>query len=206
MVMPQPRLRSGVEFAMMRIAITWRLRACVLALLSVVGARAGGTNALDLFTSAIQNHSTAPNYVLITVIDGSSRSNRVVCTEAPFLLGAIHREHNLGYDKTSLQKVDSLALAQRSRTFKFSNPEAIKNVQPRYTEGILDEVRRALKHYTDDELRQGLRLEGTELSKLYDEKPGRAYGAYRDAIAHVLLERGLLPRRGCVVGRLTIDN
>ena len=84
-----------------------------------------------LYVKALKNQSTAPNYVLITVVDSRTGTNRVVCTEAPSLLGAIHQEHELAYNEKGERKAMSLALAQRDRTFKFSNPEAIKNVQPR---------------------------------------------------------------------------
>lgn len=39
----------------------------------------------------------------------------------------------------------------------------------------------------------------------YMDRLAQEYSAYRDAIAHVLLERGLLPRRGCIAGFLTVD-
>ena len=68
-------------------------------------------------------------------------------------------------------------------------------------------MRGAAKEYSDDQLRQGLSPQDTELRrKLFGGKSDRSYAPYRDAVAHLLLERGLLPRRGCIAGWLTVDN
>ena len=169
--------------------------------------RGSGGQMWALYVRALKNQSTAPNYVLITLVDKRTGSSRVACTEAPFLLGAIHQEHELAYDENGERKAMSLALTQQDRTFTFSNPRAIKNVQPRYTEKQLEEMRGAVQECSDHELRRGLTPEDTDLQrKLFGTNRERSYGAYRDAVAHLLLERGLLPRRGCIAGWLTVDN
>jgi len=173
--------------------------------LFIATASAGAANTNALFTRAIQNESTAPNYVLITVVDDNTNKRRLLSTEAPFLLGAIHSERKISYDAAGVNKVRQFALSCKDRTFHFSSSDALKNVSARYDENILVEMRSALKNLTDDQLRKGFRCDGKGLDKLYTDKPSREYSAYRDAIAHVLLERGLLPRRGCIVGCLTVD-
>ena len=62
-----------------------------------VGASSYSQCGQDLFEEALGNQTSAPSFVLITVIDGKSGEGRQVCTEAPFLLGALHRELGLGY-------------------------------------------------------------------------------------------------------------
>jgi len=157
------------------------------------------TTAYKLFVEAIKNMSTAPNYVLITVLDTRTGARRVVCTEAPFLLGAIQQQLHITQEESI-----AFALAQRDRTFQFSQPEALKNITPQYTDTILDEVRDALQSYSNEELMLGLTGKKTEISKLFIEQTGQRYVAYRDAMAHVVLERGLLPARGCIAGYLFV--
>jgi hypothetical protein len=181
------------------------VNACIFALLLVASGRAADAPVHDLFTRAIQNDSTAPNYVLITVVNDKTKEARSVCTEAPFLLGAIHRERQISYDNAGVRKVKDLALAQTNRTFHFSREDALKNITHYYNDAILTEMRSALKRFSDEEIRKGFRGDGQGFDKLYMDKPRQQYSAYRDAIAHVLLERGLLPRRGCIAGFLTVD-
>lgn len=159
----------------------------------------------DLFRRAIMNESTAPNYVLITVVNGTTNETQLVCTVAPFLLGAIHEEYKIPYDDTGCRNAMRRALAQRDRMFRFSQELALKNIGSRYSKQILGEMRAALKGLSDEELRKGFTGFKTKLSELYSGRSYTEYSAYRDAIAHVLLERGLLPRQGCVAGYLTID-
>ena len=66
-------------------------------------------------------------------------------------------------------------------------------------------MRESLKGYSNDELRDGFTSRQSAMSKLYSEQPKQLYGGYRDAAAHVLLERGILSSRGCMVGSLSIE-
>jgi hypothetical protein len=189
---------------MMARVTTCRVAAFIFAVLSVLCAKAG-TNAIELFTRAIQNNSTAPNYVLITVINDRTKEARLLCTEAPFLLGAIHIERQISYDDAGCRRVKDLALGNTNRTFHFARNDALKNLACAYDDAVLTEMRSVLKPLPNEEIRKGFRCDGEGLDKLYVRKRARDYNAYRDAIAHILLERGLLPRRGCVGGCLTVD-
>jgi hypothetical protein len=181
-----------------------RISIGILILISVC-TYADESKSYELFVRAIENNSTAPNYVLITVVNDKTKEARLICTEAPFLLGAIHRELQISYEAAGVCKVITLALSQKDRVFHFSRKDALKNIQPPYNEKNLAEMRVALKHLSDEEIRKGFTGYGKELDKLYIDLPGDLYRAYRSAIAHVLLERGLLPRRGCIAGYLTVD-
>ncbi len=145
-----------------------------------------------MFLRAIQNGSTAPDFVLITVVDVRNRTTRVVCTEAPFLEGALHREFAIPYDKGGQLRVRELALRQANRVYRFSRPDALRNVQPRYSAGQLDSARAAIAGRPDSEL-----LDYAFVQTLF--KPE---GGGRDALAHALLERGISCARGCIVGDL----
>jgi hypothetical protein len=137
--------------------------------------------------------------ITLVSVDGSSR--RAVCIPAPFLLGAIDREHHLGDQAKALE----IALSKADFVFQFKNPAASENVQPRYTEAILAEVRARLKGLSRSELLAGFHGGSGSLDALYSRHRAGEYTAWRDAIAHVLLERGLLPGHGDPVGVLTVQ-
>ncbi len=158
-----------------------------------------------LFRRALENASTAPSYVLITLISADGHGRRDVCVPAPFLLGAIHREYHLGYDGAGQKKAMDIALSQVDRIFRFHDPEAIQNVQPRYTEALLKEMHEKLAPLSRSELLAGFSGKDGALHSLYDRSRGARYMARRDAIAHVLAERDLLPGHGDIVGVLTVN-
>lgn len=181
------------------------LAACVaLVVLALVPAEADSTRSA-LFRRALENHSSAPNYVLITLVSADGSHRRAVCIPAPFLLGAIDREHHLTGDEAGGAKALEIALATPDFAFQFKNPKAIENVQSDYTEVILAEVRAKLKGLSRSELLAGFRGGGGPLDTLYSHRKSGEYTAWRDAIAHVLIERGLLPGHGDAVGVLTVQ-
>ena len=158
----------------------------------------------ELYRRALEKESTAPSYVLITLVSPDGRSRREVAIPAPFLLGAIHREHRLPYTEAGRARALQLALAQPDRTFQLKDRRAVRNVQPRYTEEQLLAMRERLENETASSLRAGFGGSG-RLHALY-ERPASAYAALRDAIAHVLLERGILAGHGCIAGVLTVSD
>ncbi len=179
-----------------------RTVSCFLVLLfAATSARAQQSSRYSdaMFRAAIDNHSTAPNYVLVTIREGGNGSATLVCIEAPFLEGALHREHDIAYSESGDRDVRKLLFASHDHTYTFSKSEALANVAPRYTPEVLAQVRSTLASRSKAELRPEL------LASLYEGKHGESYAAYRDAIAHVLLERGILCGRGCVVGTLYVE-
>jgi hypothetical protein len=175
-----------------------RLAAWVAVALLALAPAAAETPGKDLFRRALENHSTAPNFVLITLI-AADGSRRAACIPAPFLLGALARERHVG-----LEEALRLALSQPDLAFRFKDPEAIRNVRPSYTEALLAEVRERLKRRSRPELLAGFGGSGP-LDSLYSGYRGEEYAARRDAIAHVLIERGLLPGQGDPAGFLTVE-
>jgi hypothetical protein len=182
-----------------------KLKIFFILLLLVTNSSYAATKSTDLFQRALSNTSTAHNFVLISVVNDKTNEEQLVSTLAPFLLGAIHIEHQIPYTGEGNNKTLKLALSSNNRKFHFSNPEALKNIQRYYTEEILNEVRIVLNQFSVRELKLQLRGDGKNLDKLYMGKPPKLYTSYRNAIGHILLERGLLPRRGCIAGYLTID-
>jgi hypothetical protein len=82
------------------------------------------------FEKAIRNTST---YVIIaTIVNDSTGEMHTECVSASFLLGAIHKEYDLGYDDPSIEKVIQIVLANPSHVFHFSKEAAIDNI-PSFT-------------------------------------------------------------------------
>jgi hypothetical protein len=94
-----------------------------------------------MFVRALENESPAPDFVLITVVDARDGTSRIICTEAPFLKGALHKEFDIPYDEAGEHRVHQLALETSDRVFRFSKPEALANVRPHYTPRELDTIR-----------------------------------------------------------------
>jgi len=199
-----------------------RLLAILFAASVAASAQSGYTDAM--YRRALANHSTAPLYVLITLRDVSATA-RLVCIPADFLRGAIRRENHLGYDEEGERKMQEIAVGQPGRAFTFSAAEARENVEPRYSPAILAEVKNALDSASANELREQMRRQtlndkgqmdlkslqaafeasASPAHKLeFKETRDAGHGAYRDAVAHVLLEHGILAGIRDVSGDLYI--
>ena len=93
-----------------------------------------------------------------------------------------------------MERVKDFALGTTSLEFRFLKRKALKNVRPRYTETVLEQVRTQLKGLSEEELLQGFSWPDGPLHRIYRDSSD--WGAFRDAIAHVLLERCIAAGRG----------
>jgi len=98
---------------------------CLLAADDAKGLSAGQ------FEFALRNISTAPNYILVTVVDGNTGKRQPVCMEAETLLTALHLERQLKWEDAVV-----FATGQRERTFIFSNTNALKCVTAAYSQQV----------------------------------------------------------------------
>lgn len=179
-------------------------------LLAVATAQAAPRYTQEMFRRAIQQGqtlgATGPLYVLVTLRDPSSSAERAAATPAPFLLGAIDIENHLDFPdpehppknddaiRAKLQRKElQIALSQPDRMFRFRNPQARRNVGPRYTPAVLAHVRQQLSGRSRSAILAAARARNSWLHHLYTSKRDLAsFRAYRDAVAHTLLERGIL--------------
>lgn len=158
-----------------------------------------------MYRRALENRSTAPSYVLISLRE--KETERPTCIPAPFLLGAIQIEKHLDYNEQGEAQTLAIALSQPGRAFSFSDPEALRNVQPRYSSGTLEEVQALLAQKSDSELRVEVgRSDGWLHQRYRSKEPFSHAAAYRDAIAHVLLERGIAVGIGDRTGALYLTD
>lgn len=173
----------------------------MLAMVATLQATAAPPSSPALFLQAIKNDSTTTNYVLIHVVNEKTGKTKLVCTEAPFLLGALHKQHNLKYDPAGVQQALALATSQSDLVFHFTKSAAIENLAQYHSPEQVAEMRAALKPYSDRQLPALFKGDGKGLDQLY-MADGKS--SYKGAIAQVLLERGLLPERQCRSGALTV--
>lgn len=165
----------------------------VLILLAPLAAMAQSGYTDDMYRRGLANESTAPLFVLVTLVDTKSGSERVACVDAQFLLGAIHIEHRLSYDDAGSSKAMTIALNQSGRRFSFKSAKARANVQPTYGAEIADSMRKKLTGKSDAQLREGLETYKGELHLLYrPEDTYKTNTADLHAVCQVLLERGIL--------------
>jgi hypothetical protein len=190
---------------MMRALLRTVLVALLTAGVGCVGPQRNTVDIAGLFRRALANDSTAPTFALITLVSPNGESTRQVAIPAPFLLGAIHSEYHLDYDGSGTARAKQIALTQRDRVFGFKSPAAVNNVQPRYSEQELAIARERLNGVSKAEVLAGFRGGSGKLDALYNRLPGERYAAMRDAIAHLLIERGFLVGLGCTAGFLTVS-
>lgn len=141
---------------------------------------------------ALKEESTSPLFVLITVHDLRTQGSQLVCIQAPFLLRALEIEHGLLNEQNRDNIALKTSMAQRDNTFSFSNKDALENVRPRYTAKQLQEVRRQFPRVSARVLKEQLREHDSPLQQIYIRKVGQARLSYRDALAHILLESGIV--------------
>src|SRR5258706_6038200 len=120
----------------------------VLAAAAVAAGADGQLQAQASFAAAIKNHSTAPSYVLITVVDDRSKTQRSTCTTSNLFMGAIHFEHGLGYDKQGEAEAERIALTNRAHVFHFSKAKAIENIPISFSGCDLNMIRLNLQPLT----------------------------------------------------------
>ncbi|WP_125206281.1 hypothetical protein [Capsulimonas corticalis] len=165
----------------------------MLMLLAPGGKYCRAVSLQDPFSWAIHDRSTSPYYLLVTIVDDTTGKSRKCCICATFLEGAVMTQMRLPDELQSMDKAARTIIENKSRTYHFSNPKALANVEPRYSEEQLAAARERLKPYTNEDL---LGRPQSDQSRLKLNSLGLA----RDAVACVLLERGLYARLGDVPG------
>jgi hypothetical protein len=139
-------------------------------------------------------------YVLITICDRKTGTDRIVCTGANFLSGAIHMEHHLPYDLAGQRKEFEVAMHASGRRFCFRSRKAAANLGVDYSPDTLADVRRRLAHMSRAQLLAEVDRQGTLQETGWWHTP-----KYQSAVAHVLLERGILVGWADITGALFLD-
>jgi len=193
-------------------------RALAVLLLTGTSALASSGYTPDMFRTAMAKDNVAvsgsmslsPLYVLVTVKDPKTHQEREVCTLASFLTGAIIDEHHLAYDNAGERKAFDIAMSTPNRVFEFKNRKARRNVAPSYTPEQLAQARRLLQSRSGAQLRREAEPDPLKepnqqsyVTQIYRRDINGKFwssDALMDAVAHVLLERGILVGNGHIGG------
>ena len=137
-------------------------------------------------------------FVLVTVVDARTESAQTICTDANFLVGAIHLEYVLGYDEAGQMKAFEIALSNQTHEFHFSKQETLNNIPIRYSASDLAAARAVFASLSTTELK-------AEFSSLFERTLLISRRIPREAIACALIERGLSPQMADRTGQVFVE-
>jgi hypothetical protein len=159
----------------------------------------------SMFERAIKE-TASPRYILCQVRDPQTNAVQTVCVPGPALVDAIQIEHDWNYTILGRTKAKGLAMRHWSEAFAFQNLNARARVGTRYTSRKLAEIRGKLSRFSNRELKSQLRRRRsggpTELQKIWAAEETPISYVSRAAVAHVLLERGILVANDEETGQL----
>ncbi len=170
-------------------------------LASILSSCAHALSQEEIFARAIQNRSTAPNFVVLNICDANG-SCEERCVEAPLLLGALQKENGIPFTEEGSKKALQLALAQTSsRSFTFLKKEAQDNLSIRYSKEDLKEAEALISPMSDKEIKSGFK-DGSLLKKVNHDH----FWNMMPALAYVLIKRGFEVGLGDVPPVLYLGN
>jgi hypothetical protein len=156
----------------------------------------------------------SPLYLLMNLRDPKSGSQREICVLNHWLEAAIAEEYHLDLADDQ-RKIFDIAMAAPNRVFQFRTRKARAYVAAAYTPDQLAKVRQLLRGKSRRELRKEATVEllkepnqQSSLTKIYRRDIGKRFWsseAYKLAVAHVLLEHGILVGEAHDLGILYVD-
>jgi hypothetical protein len=138
-----------------------------------------------MFCSALDNFSTAPNYIVVRVKNSKTGETKEICTEAPFIQGAMLRE-------TGKWTID--CNNYKTRYFEFSKDSALWNISfDRYSKDELDKYAKRINV---------AKIIGQIKSGKLTEKTFTGDQKEQVMFAHLMFNNGVLMTRGCLAGNI----
>lgn len=138
-----------------------------------------------MFCSALDNISTAPNYIVVTVKNKKTGKTKEVCTEVPFIRGAMGREIGDWTIKCENYK---------TRYFEFSKDSALWNISfDLYTKEELDKYAKTIN--VPEIVKQVKNGNLTSRTFMGDRKEQIMF-------AHLMFNNGVMMTRGCFAGNI----
>lgn len=178
--------------------------ACLAAVLSILigtdsASGADGRYNRSMFARGVRGDWTSPRYVLISIRDPRTSAVSSVCLPGSSLVSAIQIEKNWSYAIGGRTKARGYAMRHWKKPFDFENSNALARVHAGYTGKQLSDVRARLSRFSNSDLKRQLRAvrrrdttQETELQRLCAARNTAVGYVSRAAVAHVLLERGIL--------------
>lgn len=145
---------------------------------------------------ALQNQSTAPSYVLLNVRPRGAPGWRGV-VESTAVANAIAFDHSWPSPRGRWEQVSALLSKPDAIEPQPVTPGARAALRPIYTVEELDQARSFLSKFSNTRIRDELSSPSTPgpIRSFYTESESRFF-AREAALAHALIERGFLPKRG----------
>jgi len=141
----------------------------------------------EMFCKALNNLNTSPNYVVLSIKNIKSGEIKEVCTEAPFLSGAIYKEYGKFPGKIDCKK-------NKNRYFEFSKDSALWNINFNlYSKISLDSFSKTIN------VEEIIKLVKSGNLKSKTFKSGRKE---QIMFAHLMFNNGVMMTRGCVAGNI----
>ena len=134
------------------------------------------------FVAAVQNSSTFSYFTVITVKDLNTGETKEICTKGNFVIGALHKDLNIGYDAQGQQKVLDFAKSKKDRYFELKNKEALDNIS--FFDYNPDLVKKIQSKYDFDKVIDIIKNEKAFSIRLSNDE--------MKAFAHVLFNKGYL--------------
>lgn len=172
-----------------------------LSCLSIAFAEKSYSN--SMFVRALKDETTSPPFVLVSI--QSKGGQRMVCLPVNLFLGALRMEYGGPATDARAAELVRFAISSKTREFIFRNPKAQRNVEPDYTTAQLEEVHRRLLGLSNSEIKAQVYDQNSPIHAMYTSRKGDGWAAYRNAIAHELLMRGIPAGIEDMTGRLYIS-
>lgn len=172
---------------------------------------AEGRYTRSMFARAVKKDSASPRYVLCQVRHPQTNSIQTVCVPGHSLVEAVAIEKGWMY-RVNSGKATGFALAHWKKPFVFEKPNALARVHARYSPKQLAEARARLSRLSNTQLKRQLRApfgrhgaeRQTELQRMCAGRNAPISYASREAVAHILLERGILVANDYRTGHLRL--
>jgi len=153
------------------------------------------TQKFKMFCAALENHSTAPNYIVVTVKNLNTGETKEICTEAPFIEGAIYRQ-------TGERSFPTDCNEYPNRYFEFSNDSALWNISfDLYTISDLEQYAEKL----DIEKIVMQVKEGQIKEKVFWAETAEEWKEVEKEqimFAHLMFNSGIMVTKGCYTGNV----
>jgi len=80
------------------------------------------------YEAAVRDMSTAPYFVLVTVVDDAAKTSWTGCTLPRFVESALDAEHGSANDDAAMARAQQAMLDAKDHLFRFGNPKALASI------------------------------------------------------------------------------
>ena len=160
------------------------------------------TQKFKMFCAALENQSTAPNFVVVIVKNLNTGEVKEICTEAPFVEGAIYRQTGKFSFSTDCNDYPN-------RYFEFSADSALWNISfDLYTISELEkyattiDIYKIVQQVQNGEL-QSITFGFDEEKQTWKKQTWEETHKEQTMFAHIMFNNGIMMTRGCVAGNVS---